>query len=129
MPVLSAMTTLTNAEASSEVLVGENMAEGDQEESLSPRKRGSPLKSSTDNPRRKKPKNGNTGKQKPLDDQIAVDDKENNGRRPSPNNSHPIGNNDPESANNLLAGRNINERNKPPEAGVITKIYAENFMW
>jgi hypothetical protein len=132
MQVISAMKTLTKEEAFEELFDNENMGKADQEESSSPRKRGSPLKSSTENPQRKKPKRANTNKQEELDGVIentAAEDKENNGRRPSPNSSHL--NNDVENGNgnDLFAERNLNPKNKPPEAGVITKIYAENFMW
>ena len=127
------MTTLANEEASEELFDNENMGEADQEESSSPRKRGSPLKSSTKNPRRKKSKRAaNTNKEEPLDGVIentAAEDKENNGRRPSPHSPHLNKSTDVEGGNDFFKNRNINQKNKPPEAGVITKIYAENFMW
>ena len=125
MPV-SAMTADTETEASAEMLVNDNMDDGVQEESPSRRKRGSPLKSTTDNKRQRRSK---ADKKKPFDD--ATQDKENNGRRPSPNTARADESEsvELESGNDFLAGRNINPENKPAEAGVITKIYAENFMW
>jgi len=98
------------------MLVDDNIDEGNP----SPRKRSSPLKSSTGNSRQKKQK---------ISSGSDEDEKENNGRRPSSSSSrrqnHSI---KPESGLDFLAGRNINQKNKPPEAGIITKIYAENFM-
>lgn len=105
----------------------ENMNEELQEELSSPQKRGSPLKSSSGNPRRKKQKHSSRDKQKPPDG--AVDDKENNGRHPSPSDSNMSKSHEPESGNDFLVGRNKNPKNRPPEAGVITKIHVENFMW
>ena len=98
-----------------------------QEEPSSPQKRGSPLKSSSGNPRRKKQKHSSRDKQKPPDG--AVDDKENNGRHLSLSDSNMSKSHEPESGNDFLVGRNKNPKNRPPEAGVITKIHVENFMW
>eukprot|EP00531_Pseudo-nitzschia_arenysensis_P017651 CAMPEP_0116143792 /NCGR_PEP_ID=MMETSP0329-20121206/15640_1 /TAXON_ID=697910 /ORGANISM="Pseudo-nitzschia arenysensis, Strain B593" /LENGTH=1209 /DNA_ID=CAMNT_0003639137 /DNA_START=160 /DNA_END=3789 /DNA_ORIENTATION=+ len=107
-------------EASAEMLINDNV----DELTPSPRKRTSPLKSSSGNSRQKKQKLSSG----PVDD-YANDEKENNGRRPSPGSSLSQGHGSKqESGLDFLAGRNINQKNKPPEAGIITKIYAENFM-
>ena len=102
--------------------------ENEDEASVSPRKRGSGLKSSSENPRRKKQKAG-----KPLSHESSendtTQDKENNGRRTSSASRRRTTNESSTDATDFLAGRNINKPNKPPEAGVITRIYAENFMW
>ena len=102
------------------------------ESASSPRKRGSPLKFSSDNPQRGKKQKRN--KQKPQDGPVD-EEKENNGRsrRPSPSSSSSRRRktNEPSraSAKGYFDDRNINPPNKPAEAGVITKIYVENFMW
>jgi chromosome segregation ATPase len=129
MVARTAMQTLTEGAESAEVFEDENMCGDNKEESPSLRKRGSPLKSSTDNPRRKKKKNANMDKQnlvEGVDGNTAIEEKENNGRRSSKSSSRL--NKEPDVGNDFLAGRNINSKNKPAEAGVITKIYAENFM-
>ena len=111
------MTAHNEMEASAEMLVDDNIDEVDP----SPRKRSSPLKSSSGNSRQKKQK---------LSSGSGEDEKENNGRRPSSSSSRRQNNSiKPETGLDFLAGRNINQKNKPPEAGIITKIYAENFMW
>lgn len=120
MPAALAMTAHNEIEASTEMLINNNT----DELTPSPRKRASPLKSSSGNSRQKKQKLSSG----PVDD-IAEDEKENNGRRPSPGSSLSQQSTKYESRLDFLAGRNINEKNKPPEAGIITKIYAENFMW
>jgi hypothetical protein len=121
-------------------------------ESKSPRKRGSPLKSSPDDgesaqsdSQRKKLKrsNGNNrNKQKLQSDnnETTTSDKENenNGRRQAATSRRSRTNTDDgdeaeaeaaTSANGSYFGdRNINKANKPPEAGVISRIYVENFM-
>ena len=124
MPVIPETNAENEAEAAAEMIVDHDENAGLEEESLSSKKRGSPLKDSSDNPRQKKQRRS---KKKTLEN--AADDKENNGRRPSPSNSHSSQNMEAESGNDFLAGRNKNSKNRPPEAGVITKIYVENFMW
>jgi hypothetical protein len=118
-------------------------------ESQSPRKRGSPLKSSPDDgeaaqsgSQRKKLKRSsgnNRNKQKLQSDnnETATSDKENenNGRRQAASSRRPKTSTDDgdeaaaTSANGSYFGdRHINEANKPAEAGVISRIYVENFM-
>lgn len=105
----------------------------------SPRKRESPLKNSSDgdgetnsDPLRKKHKNSNgnsRNKQKLQSGETAIDDnKENNGRRLTSSRRAKVTDDEGMSANNYFQDRNINRVNKPPEAGVISKIYVENFM-
>lgn len=106
----------------------------------SPRKRSSSLKSSPDddvesnsNSRRKKHKrtsgDDNRNKRKHESNEASVDDdKENNGRPPPSSRRSRVSNDEGTSANGFFDGRNINQPNKPPEAGVISKIYVENFM-
>mmetsp|Transcript_29485 Transcript_29485/g.33811 ORF Transcript_29485/g.33811 Transcript_29485/m.33811 type:complete len:1212 (-) Transcript_29485:207-3842(-) len=114
----------------------------DEEASIvesSPRKRDSPLKKSSDgggevhnDPRRKKRKSSsgkNRNKQKLQSRETAIDDnKENNGRRLTGSKHSKVTDDEGMSANSYFEDRNINRVNKPPEAGVISKIYVENFM-
>lgn len=123
MPVIPETNAENEAEEAGEMIVDHD-ANVLEEESASSKKRGSPLKASSDNPRQKKQKRS---KKRTLEN--AADDKENNGRRPSPSNSQSSQATEAETGNDFLAGRNKNQKNKPPEAGIITKIYAENFMW
>jgi hypothetical protein len=126
-------------------------------ESQSPRKRGSPLKSSpdddetaaqSDSQKKKKLKrsngNNNRNKQKlQSDNETTTSDKENenNGRRQAASSSSrrsrtntDDGGDEAETAaatsadSSYFGDRNINKANKPPEAGVISRIYVENFM-
>ena len=123
MPVIPETNAENEAEAAAEMIVDHD-ANVLEEESASSKKRGSPLKASSDNPRQKKQKRS---KKRTLEN--AADNKENNGRRPSLSNSQSSQAMEAESGNDFLAGRNKNQKNRPPEAGIITKIYAENFMW
>lgn len=112
----------------------------DEDTESSPRKRSSSLKSSPDddvesksNSRRKKHKrtsgDDNRNKRKHESNEASVDDdKENNGRPPPSSRRSRVSNDEGTSANGFFDGRNINQPNKPPEAGVISKIYVENFM-
>ena len=112
----------------------------DEDTESSPRKRSSSLKSSPDddvesksNSRRKKHKrtsgDDNRNKRKHESNEAGVDDdKENNGRPPPSSRRSRVSNDEGTSANGFFDGRNINQPNKPPEAGVISKIYVENFM-
>lgn len=124
MPVIPETNAENEAEEAAEMIVDHDENAGLEEESPSSKKRGSPLKDSSDNPRQKKQR-----RSKKKTQENAADDKENNGRRPSPSSSHSNQSMEAESGNDFLAGRNKNQKNKPPEAGIITKIYAENFMW
>ena len=112
-------------EPDAEANVHNNMSQKDHEESSSSRKRRSALKSTTDKNRRKRKK------QEPADEEnnnVVVEGKENNGHQPSPTTSHESLNTKT-NASGFFADRNVNAVNKPPEAGVITTIKVENFMW
>mmetsp|Transcript_18798 Transcript_18798/g.52504 ORF Transcript_18798/g.52504 Transcript_18798/m.52504 type:complete len:1214 (+) Transcript_18798:218-3859(+) len=102
--------------------------EGKNDALSSPRKRGSSFESPADNSQRKKQKADNNA-DKAVSQNIQYDpdkEKENNGRSSVSRRRKTN-----ELSNNLgdfLPDRNINPANKAPEAGIITKIYAENFM-
>ena len=133
MTAIARMETLAKVEATEEAFANENTGEGVEEELPTSRKRGLSLKSAKENGGRKKQKDANSvDKQKPdsVPDNTKVDaDKENNGRPASLNSSRQNRSNDPNTQDESLGRRSINPKNKPPEAGVIKRIYVENFMW
>ena len=133
MTAISSMESLPKVEETELAFVNENTDEKFEEESPNSRKRGLSLKSGKENRGRKKQKDANDmDKQQPDgggDNTKADADKENNGRPTSLNNSRHNRNNDPDTGAGNLVRRSINKKNKPAEAGVITRIYVENFMW
>jgi hypothetical protein len=100
------------------------------------RKRGSPLSNPKRNKKKQRRNQHHNNTMEPEDDEEVVEEgnnpdseKENNGRRPSRSSSSSRRSETTQDINSALARhRNVNPAGKPPEAGVILKIYVENFM-
>ena len=122
------MKSSAGIDAPTDLVENGSTCDADQDESFNPRKRECPLNNPTDNPGCKRQKHASADNFKTPFDVIgnrAVEEKENNGRCLSPKCLYFSKRND----NDFFADRNVNRKNKPPEAGVITRIYIENFMW
>eukprot|EP00535_Pseudo-nitzschia_heimii_P003888 CAMPEP_0197177072 /NCGR_PEP_ID=MMETSP1423-20130617/2806_1 /TAXON_ID=476441 /ORGANISM="Pseudo-nitzschia heimii, Strain UNC1101" /LENGTH=1222 /DNA_ID=CAMNT_0042626559 /DNA_START=130 /DNA_END=3798 /DNA_ORIENTATION=+ len=126
------METPSEVEATEEAFANEKTSEGFQEESPTSRKRGLSVKPANENCGQKKQKDASSiDKQHPhgVAENTEVDaDKENDGRPTSLNTSRQNRDDHPDTQDGNLMRRSINPKNKPPEAGVIKRIYVENFM-